>query len=124
MAAISSSLAPGSTSKAAGSPGTRTKKKIVSDSSSSDSSEYPSRRVTNCLMSASSMCSELCALQGDFLVGRRVDEALDQTHPGLIHTRPDPADERKLPYRRVHRAIIQQMLHLRQDRRALRMVQL
>ena len=34
---MSSSLAPGSTSNAAGSPVTRTKKKMVSDSSNSDS---------------------------------------------------------------------------------------
>jgi hypothetical protein len=36
---MSSSLAPGSTSSVAGSPVTRTKKKMVSDSSSSESSE-------------------------------------------------------------------------------------
>jgi len=37
MAAISASLAPGSTSNVAGSPVTRTKKKIVTDSKNSDS---------------------------------------------------------------------------------------
>jgi len=39
MAAISAALAPGSTSKAAGSPVTRTKKKIVNDSNSSDKAQ-------------------------------------------------------------------------------------
>jgi hypothetical protein len=36
---MSSGLAPGSTSSVAGSPVTRTKKKIVSDNKNSDSSE-------------------------------------------------------------------------------------
>ena len=39
IAAISAWLAPGSTSSVAGSPVTRTKKKIVTDSRNSDSSE-------------------------------------------------------------------------------------
>ena len=39
IAAMSASLAPGSTSSVAGSPVTRTKKKIVNDSTNSDSSE-------------------------------------------------------------------------------------
>jgi len=39
MAAMSASLAPGSTNKVAGSPVTRTKKKIVSDNRNNDSSE-------------------------------------------------------------------------------------
>src|SRR5205085_12371631 len=55
MAAMSASLAPGSTRSAAGSPVTRTKKKIVSDKRNSESSEYPTRLPIYCFMMLSAL---------------------------------------------------------------------
>ena len=46
MASRSALLAPGSTRSTAGSPVTRTKKKMVTESRNSEISEYPIRRST------------------------------------------------------------------------------
>src|SRR5947209_8187214 len=68
----------------------------------------------NCLMTAS-----LCALQRYVFVRRSVDETLDQAESRLLDAGPDPADERQLPDRHIHRLFVEQLLHLAQDRSAL-----
>src|SRR5215208_603223 len=81
-----------------------------------------SRRVQN--PDAASDCAPLRALQRDLLVGAGIGEAGDQAEPGLAHSRSDAVDEGELPDRCEHRALVHELLHLFEHRRAFLGIQL
>src|SRR4029077_3052960 len=67
--------------------------------------------------------SSVTPFQGDVLVRRRVGEAGDQPEPRLADPRANTVDKGQLPDRRVDRPLINQLLHLVQDRLALLVVE-
>src|SRR6516165_4805069 len=97
-----------------GSPLSRGRRKFV----------VPSERGYRSEMYANLRNQVLGGFQGDILIGRRVWEARDQTEPGFPDPRSDAVDEGQLPDRRVDRALVNNLLHLVEDRLALCAVQL
>src|SRR5260370_10938054 len=61
----------------------------------------------------------LWVLERDVLVGRGVGVAGDQAEPRLADPRPDAVEKAEQPDRRIDRPLVDQLLHLLQDRRAL-----
>src|SRR5262249_2867145 len=61
----------------------------------------------------------LLALEPQLLVGRRVWVTGDQREAGLRHTWPVAVEERELPDRRHHRALVDHLLDAMEDRLAL-----
>src|SRR5712692_338369 len=64
------------------------------------------------------------ALDRDVLVRPGIGKGRDQPEPGFADPRPDAVDERQLPDRRGDRALLDQLLHLVEDRCALGMIEL
>src|ERR1700731_4677208 len=80
-----------------------------------------SRRKRSCSRAAT---SPLSGFQRDLFIGAGVGEARDQAEAGLADPRSMTVDEGELPDRRVHRALVDDLLHLLEDRAALLLVEL
>src|SRR5215470_15374597 len=66
------------------------------------------------------LMSRLCSLtrQREVLVGTRIGVAGNEPEPRFLDPRADAAEERLLPYRRVNRALVHELLNLVQRRLA------
>src|SRR6266566_9601881 len=64
------------------------------------------------------------ALDRDVLVWPGIGEGRDQPEPRLLDPRPKGVDEGQLPDRRKHRLVMEELLDLVQQRRALLLIQL
>src|SRR3954452_19682953 len=62
--------------------------------------------------------------QREILVWRRIDEAFDRAEHGIADARSDAADEGQLPDRGVDRLLVDDLLHLFEQRRPLRAIRL
>src|SRR3954462_6977373 len=67
--------------------------------------------------------SPLSGFQRDVLVRAGIGEARDQPEAGFTDSRPVTVDEGELPDRRVHRAFVNDLLHLFEDRAALLLIE-
>src|SRR5437764_9643511 len=73
---------------------------------------HRSGRRTALISSPTAARDRLAGLQRDVLIGSGIGEAWDQPEAGFTNSRSVTVDEGELPDRRIHRALVHDLLHL------------